>query len=339
MIDRFAPESTTTPDGPRERRAGDSSLDAGGRRFLITGSSGLVGTALTAALTSSGCQVCRLVREASRPAGTDLCASLPWNPEKGQLNPESVSGFDAVVHLAGAGIAARRWTPERKRVIRDSRVASTDLLARALAATRIPPAVLVCASAIGYYGDRGNMVLDEGTAAGSGFLADVGREWEDAARPAIEAGIRVVHLRIGIVLTAAGGALARMLIPFRMGVGGPLGSGRQYWSWIALDDLLDVVVHAVITESLVGPVNAVAPGSVRNAEFSEVLGRVLRRPSFVRAPAFAIRALLGQMGQELLLASAHVRPKRLMDSGFAYGYPGLEGALRHLLGRKQLEAG
>ena len=307
--------------------------------ILVSGSSGLVGTALTARLTSTGHRVCRLVRETSRPAGTDGATSVPWNPETGQLDPEAVSGYGSVVHLAGAGIADRRWTPERKRVIRDSRVVSTDLLARTLAATRNPPAVFVCASATGYYGDRGDMLLDEGTAAGSGFLADVGREWEAAALPAVEAGIRVVHLRIGIVLTPAGGALARMLLPFRMGVGGPLGSGRQYWSWIALDDLLDVVLHSVASEDLAGPVNAVSPGSVRNAEFSAVLGRVLRRPAFLRAPAFVIRAMLGEMGQELLLASAHVRPKRLIDSKFEYRYPDLEGALLHLLGRKRLGAG
>ena len=309
------------------------------KAFLVSGSSGLVGTALTASLTSGGHQVCRLVRESSRPAGADGSTSVPWNPGKGQLDPESVSGFGAVVHLGGAGIADRRWTPERKRVIRDSRVVSTDLLARTLAKTRRPPAVFVCASAIGYYGDRGDMLLDEGTAAGSGFLADVGRAWEAAAGPAVEAGIRVVHLRIGMVLTPAGGALARMLTPFRMGVGGPLGSGRQYWSWIALGDLLDVVQYAAATESLVGPVNAVSPGSVRNAEFSAVLGRVLRRPSFVRAPAFVIRAMLGEMGQELLLSSAHVRPTRLIDSEFDYRFPSLEGALRHLLDRRRLGAG
>lgn len=310
----------------------------GDRGFLVSGSSGLLGTALTAKLTSSGHRVCRLVREASRPAGNDGATSIAWDPERGLLDGESVSGFRAVVHLAGAGIADRRWTPERKRVIRDSRVVGTDLLARALAAAPRPPAVLVCASAIGYYGDRGDMVLDEGAAAGSGFLADVGRAWEAAAAPAVARGIRVVHLRIGVVLTPAGGALARMLVPFRLGVGGPLGSGRQYWSWIALDDLLDVVLHVVDTETLEGPVNAVSPGPVRNEEFSAVLGRVLRRPSLLRVPALVIRALLGEMGRELLLASLRVRPARLVDTDFDYGYPDLEGALRHLLGRQRGEA-
>mgnify|MGYP001812053851 CR=1 FL=1 len=305
-------------------------------RFLVTGSSGLVGTALTALLSSGGQSVSRLVRGPTGPPPVPGQTTVSWDPERGLLDPESVSGYDVVVHLAGANIAAGRWTPERKRKIRDSRVDGTGLLARALASAQSPPRVLVCASAIGFYGDRGDMLLDEGAAAGSGFLADVGRAWEDAARPAAEAGIRVVSLRIGIVLTPAGGALSRMLVPFRMGVGGPLGNGRQYWSWITLRDLLGAILHAAATEELVGPVNAVAPVAVRNAEFSEVLGRVLRRPTFMRAPAFAIRLLLGEMGQELLLASARVRPARLTGSGFEYLDPDLEDALRHLLGDGQV---
>ena len=304
-------------------------------RFLVTGSSGLVGTALTSLLSSRGQSVSRLVRGRSElspgPGGTEPS----WDPAAGLLDPESVSGYDVVVHLAGANVAAGRWTAERKRKIRDSRVDGTGLLARALASAPSPPRVLVCASAIGYYGDRGDMLLDEGTAAGSGFLADVGRAWEEAARPAAEAGIRVVNLRIGIVLTPAGGALQRMLVPFRMGMGGPLGDGRQYWSWITLRDLVGSILHAAASEELVGPVNAVAPAAVRNSEFSKVLGRVLRRPAFVRVPAFAIRLLLGEMGQELLLASARVQPARLVASGYEYRDPDLEEALRHLLGDGQ----
>ena len=314
-------------------------FSGGEKRFLVTGSSGLVGTALTAVLSSGGQRVCRLVRGSTRFPETPGHTTAPWDPVRGQLDPESVSGHDVVVHLAGANIAAGRWTPERKRKIRDSRVDGTELLARALAAAPSRPRVFVCASAVGFYGNRGDMQLDEGTAAGSGFLADVCRAWEDAARPATDAGIRVVHLRIGIVLTTSGGALPRMLFPFRMGVGGPLGDGRQYWSWITLEDLLGVVLHAAVTEELTGPVNAVSPASVRNADFSAVLGRVLRRPAVLRAPAFALRLLLGEMGQELLLASARVRPMRLIESGFEYSHPDLEDALRHLLGRAQLEVG
>lgn len=305
-------------------------------RFLVTGSSGLVGTALTSLLSSSGQSVSRLVRGRSELSPAPGETEPSWDPAEGLLDPESVSGYDVVVHLAGANIAVGRWTAERKRKIRDSRVDGTGLLARALASAPSPPRVLVCASAIGYYGDRGDMLLDEGTAAGSGFLADVGRAWEEAARPAAEAGIRVVNLRIGIVLTPSGGALQRMLVPFRMGMGGPLGDGRQYWSWITLRDLLGSILHAAATEELVGPVNAVAPAAVRNWEFSKVLGRVLRRPAFVRVPAFAIRLLLGEMGQELLLASARVQPARLVASGYEYRDPDLEEALRHLLGDGQL---
>ena len=302
-------------------------------RWLITGSSGLVGTALRDVLSAGGHETARLVRGAPRsPNGPDT-TSASWDPETGRLDPDSVSGFDVVVHLAGAGIADGRWTARRKALIRDSRVRGTDLLARSLAAASRPPRVLVCASAVGFYGDRGDMQVDEGSAAGRGFLADTSRAWEAAARPAIDAGIRVAFLRIGIVLSPAGGALARMLLPYRMGLGGPLGDGRQYWSWIVLDDLVAVVLHVAATEELAGPVNAVVPSAVRNADFSSTLGRVLCRPALFRLPAPVIRLLLGEMGQELLLASARVRPTRLIDSGFDYRFAELEPALRHALSR------
>ena len=231
-------------------------------------------------------------RARDRPPGAGSAAISEWAQTRparpgirqtGRLDPDSVSGYDVVVHLAGAGIADGRWTARRKALIRDSRVRGTDLLARSLAAASRPPRVLVCASAVGFYGDRGDMQVDEGSAAGRGFLADTSRAWEAAARPAIDAGIRVVFLRIGIVLSPAGGALARMLLPYRMGLGGPLGDGRQYWSWIALDDLVAVVLHVAATEELAGPVNAVAPGVVRNADFSSTLGRVLRRPAVLQS--------------------------------------------------------
>lgn len=336
MFDRITRQTATTLREASDIEVDRRYLSGGEKRFLITGSSGLVGTALTSLLSSAGQSVCRLVRLPTGAAQVPGQTMASWDPEHGLLDPESVSGQDVVVHLAGANIAAGRWTLERKREIRDSRVSGTGLLARALASAPSPPRVLVCASAIGFYGDRGDMLLDEGTAAGSGFLADVGRAWEDAARPAVEAGIRVVNLRIGIVLTRAGGALPRMLVPFRMGVGGPLGDGRQYWSWITLQDLLGAVLHTATTEELVGPVNAVSPAPVRNAEFSAVLGRVLRRPAFVRVPACAIRLLMGEMGQELLLASARVLPTRLTGSGFEYRDPDLEDALRRLVGRGQV---
>ena len=307
----------------------------GPRRFLVTGSSGLVGTALTALLSTGGQQVSRLVRGAAKPADSSSASAVSWDPGRGRLDPDDVSGYDVVVHLAGAGIADRPWTSDRKRLIRESRVGGTALLARSLAAAPAPPQVLVCASAVGYYGNRGDMEVDEGSGAGTGFLADTAREWERAAQPAVDAAIRVVNLRIGIVLSPAGGALARMLPPFRMGLGGPLGNGQQYWSWIAIDDLLTTILHAAATEGLAGPVNAVSPVPVRNADFAVTLGRVLNRPAVLRVPAAILRLLLREMADEMLLGGARVRPERLLDSGFEYQYPALEGALRHLLGRPQ----
>jgi len=302
-------------------------------RFLVSGSTGLVGTALTALLSSGGHHVTRLSRGKSVRPDPLGASRVEWDPGRGVLNPEAVSGHDVVVHLAGENVAAGLWTEERKARIRDSRVKGTQLLSRALAAASHPPDVLVCASAVGFYGDRGDMKVDEGSAAGSGFLAETGVEWERAADAARQAGIRVVHLRIGIVLTPAGGALAKMLPPFRMGVGGPLGGGRQFWSWIALDDLLGAILHVAASDHLDGPVNAVAPEHVRNAEFSATLGRVLRRPAIMPAPAVALRLLLGEMADEMLLGGAQVLPSRLLESGFTFRYPDLEGALRHLLGR------
>ncbi|MBT8479454.1 MAG: TIGR01777 family oxidoreductase [Gemmatimonadetes bacterium] len=305
----------------------------GPRRFLITGSTGLVGSSLVAFLSAGGHTVTRLVRGQSHGPDTSGAATAQWDPAQGLLDAESVSGQDVVVHLAGAGIADGRWTPARKRVIRDSRVTGTELLARALAEAPEKPRVLVCASATGFYGDRGDMELDEGSAGGSGFLADVAREWERASSAAEKAGIRVVHLRFGVVLTPSGGALSRMLPAFRAGIGGPLGDGRQYWSWIGLDDLLAAVVHVSASADLSGPVNAVSPRAPSNAEFTRTLGGVLRRPAIMRVPGAALRLLLGEMGDELLLASTRVRPAKLIASGFEYRYGELESALRHGLGR------
>lgn len=303
------------------------------RRFLVSGSTGLVGSALTAFLSTGGHRVTRLVRGAAN-GGSGPGRAVSWDPAGGRLDPEAVSGHDVVVHLAGAGIADRRWTPERKALIRDSRVGGTGLLARTLAAAPSPPEVLVCASAVGFYGDRGEVELDEGSAGGSGFLADTARAWEAAARPAIDAGIRVVFLRLGMVLTPAGGALAKMLPPFRMGVGGPLGDGRQFWTWLAIDDLLTIVLHVAATEDLVGPVNAVSPSALRSADFASILGRVLGRPAVLPVPAPALRLVFGEMADETLLAGAKVRPSRLLGSGFDFRYGELDAALRHLLGRR-----
>ena len=295
---------------------------------LVSGSSGLIGSALAPALRRDGHVVRRLRRA---PGGGADAAS--WNPADGTFAAGALDGIDAVVHLAGESIAGGRWTAARKARIRDSRAGGTRRLCAALAALDTPPRVLVAASAIGFYGDRGDALLDESAPPGTGFLPEVSRSWEAAAAPALEAGIRVVHLRIGIVLSPAGGALGQMLLPFKLGVGGVLGSGEQYMSWIALDDVVGVVRHALADESLSGPANTVAPRAVTNREFTRTLGRVLRRPAILPAPAFALRIALGEMADALLLASTRVDPAVLRATAFEFRHPELDGALRHVLGR------
>jgi hypothetical protein len=296
---------------------------------LVTGSTGLVGSALVPALTMEGHQVTRLVRSTPRPGQ----AEVQWNPETGSVATPGIEDLDAVVHLAGESIATGRWTAEKKARIRDSRVQGTRVLCEALAQLAYPPQVLVSASAVGYYGDRGVEILHEQSRPGGDFLAHVCRDWEAATAPAVQRSMRVVNLRLGMVLSPAGGALARMLLPFKMWVGGVIGSGQQYMSWIAMDDVLGAIQHALITESLHGPVNAVAPHPVTNREFTKTLGRVLRRPTLLPFPAFAARLAFGEMADALLLASARVAPTRLQDTGYVFRYPDLEGALRHLLGQ------
>ena len=296
--------------------------------ILITGSSGLIGSALVPFLATGGHQVTRLVR--SQPRGQEM--AMRWDPEAGILDAKSLEGVDAVVHLAGENIA-ERWSPEKKTRIHDSRVKGTRLLSDTLARLERSPKVLVCASAIGYYGDRGEEVLTEINPAGRGFLAEVCQAWEEAAEPARQKGIRVVSLRFGMVLSSAGGALAKMLPPFRLGLGGALGSGRQYVSWIAIDDAVGAIQHALTTETLQGPANTVAPQAVTNQEFTKVLGKVLGRPTVLPMPAFAARLMFGEMADELLLASARVEPAKLLSTGYAFRYPDLEAALRHVLGK------
>jgi uncharacterized protein (TIGR01777 family) len=242
-----------------------------------------------------------------------------------------LEGIDAAIHLAGENIAARRWVAAQKKRIRDSRVQGTRLISVGLAEMKRPPRVLVSASAIGWYGDRGAELLDETSDAGEGFLAGVTRDWEAATRPASDAGIRVVLLRFGLILSRQGGALTKMLTPFKLGGGGRIGDGQQYWSWVSIDDAVGAVRHALITESLSGPVNVVAPEAVTNQEFTRTLGRVLRRPTLMPIPAFAARLALGEMADELLLASARVQPVRLMESGYEFQHGSLEAALRHVL--------
>ena len=296
-------------------------------RVLVTGSSGLVGSALTPFLEDKGHRVRRLLRHPSPSSD-----ATSWNPADGNFAAGGLEGLDGVVHLAGENIAGGRWTPARKARIRDSRVEGTRRLSEALAGTPVPPRVLVSASAIGLYGDRGDDALDEDALPGRGFLPEVCQAWEDAVAPAKARGIRVVHLRIGIVLSPAGGALGQMLLPFKLGVGGVIGPGTQHMSWIALDDLLGVVLHALTTDGLSGPVNAVTPNPVANREFTKTLGRVLGRPTIFPMPGFVARLVFGEMADALLLASTRVVPRRLAETGFQFQYPTLEGALGHLLG-------
>jgi uncharacterized protein (TIGR01777 family) len=298
-------------------------------KVLVTGSTGLVGSALAPFLTSGGHDVVRLVRSAHGPGGGEV----RWDPAAGQIDAAGLEGADAVVHLAGENLFGR-WTEAKKARIFDSRDAGTRLLAEALARLARPPRVLACASAVGYYGDRGAEVLTEESAPGHGFLADVCRAWEAAAAPAADAGIRVANLRFGIVLSPHGGALHMMLTPFKMGAGGKVGSGRQFMSWVSIDDAVGAILHVLETGALAGPINVVAPDPVTNEQFTHVLGHALSRPTALGVPAFAVRAALGaEMARETVLASQRAEPARLLASGYAFRYPELEAALRHLLGK------
>jgi uncharacterized protein len=292
-------------------------------KILVSGSSGLIGAALVPALQSNGYEVVRLVR------GASASGRVGWDPAR-PLAPESVSGFEVIIHLAGESIVGR-WTEAKKRRIRESRVQGTRALAAALAKAPQPPRLLISASAIGYYGNRGEETLREDSSSGDGFLPEVCREWEAAAEPASKAGIRAVQMRFGVVLSALGGALQKMLLPFRMGVGGKVGNGRQWMSWIAIDDLVGAIQHVIKTDTLRGPVNGVGPGPVRNAEFTKTLASVLSRPAIFPMPGFAARFAFGQMADELLLASQRVEPAKLMASGYVFQKPELSTALEDIL--------
>ncbi len=294
--------------------------------ILVTGANGFIGSAVVSRLTKNGHRVVPLRRAAS---GGE--AAPTWNPQAGQICLESARPLDAVIHLAGENIA-QRWTAAAKARIIASRVDATRLLCKALVKLPQPPRVLVCASATGYYGDRSDEVLVEDSSPGHGFLAEVCQAWEAAAEPARLCGIRVVHLRLGIVLARSGGALAKMLPAFRLGLGGRLGSGRQFWSWICLEDLLRVIELALGEQSLRGAVNAVSPLAVTNAQFTRALARAVRRPALLPIPAVAVKLFFGEMGRDALLGSARVRPARLIESGLAFRFPELEAALNHALG-------
>jgi len=300
-------------------------------KIIVTGATGLVGSALVPALVADGHSVTRLVRGGKLTSPHPGTAAARWNPETGEIDASALEGHDAAAHLAGENIAEGRWTDEKKRRIIESREKGTRLIAETLAALSPRPKVLVSASAIGYYGERGAEMLDEGSSSGKDFVSEVCRRWEAAADAAREAGIRVVHMRIGMVLSPEGGALGKMLTPFKMGVGGKIGSGEQYMSWIALDDVVGAIKHALKDESLQGAVNTVAPGAVTNAEFTKTLGGVLGRPTLFPVPAFAARLAFGEMADELLLSSTRVEPKRLHATNYQFAYPKLEAALRHVL--------
>jgi uncharacterized protein len=295
-------------------------------RVAVTGATGLIGSALVETLRREGMTVHRVTRSPAEAGGNDIV----WQPRDGRIDTGALEGVAAVVHLAGENVG-ERWTAEKKRRIRESRIDGTGLLARALAGLERPPAVLVSASAVGIYGDRGDEVLDESSATGDGFLAEVGRAWEAATEPAARAGIRVVHARFGVVLSPRGGALNRMLLPFRIGVGGRLGSGRQWMSWISLPDAVRAVRFALDEAAVSGPINVTAPNPATNEEFTRALGRALGRPTLFPAPAMALRLAFGEMADEALLASQRAVPRRLQQADFAFEHPDLDAALDAVL--------
>jgi len=296
-------------------------------RILVSGVSGPIGAALLPSLKSRGYEVTRLVR--GTPAGSDQIA---WNPGQ-PIAPEKVSGFDAVIHLAGESIVGR-WSAEKKAKIRDSRVAGTTALAQALAQAKDKPQVFACSSAIGYYGDRGNEFLNEHSAPGSGFLSDVCREWEAATKVASDAGVRTVQMRTGVVLSKTGGALGKMLTPFKLGVGGKIGHGQQWMSWIDVQDIVGAIHHVLKSDLLQGPVNMVAPKPVTNEEFTKTLASVLSRPAIFPLPAFVVKLAFGEMGETVLLGSQRVEPTQLVMSGYPFRFSNLRASLENILKTK-----
>jgi uncharacterized protein (TIGR01777 family) len=317
--------TSSPPRAPQDEQRGIEPHTSSSSHAAITGATGLLGTALGDALRAKGWVVHRVTRRAS-PGGSDIA----WDPDVGRIDAAALEGMDLVIHLAGEPIA-QRWTAERKRRIRDSRIKGTTLLARALAALVSPPKALLSASAVGYYGDRGDEELDETSHAGTDFLAQVAQEWEAATTPASTSGIRVAFLRSGVVLTPDGGALGKMLPPFKLGVGGRLGSGKQWMSWIALHDWVRAVRFVANATNLSGPVNLVTPSPLRNTEFTQALARVLARPAIAPVPTFALELLFGEMARATLLASQRARPRRLLDAGFEFHHQSLEQALREEL--------
>jgi uncharacterized protein (TIGR01777 family) len=296
------------------------------KNVLITGAAGFVGTYLTEFLIDRGYDVIILSRSAKGNKGNVAY----WNPQQGEIDIDALQNLDAAVHLAGENIAGR-WTDQKKARIENSRVLGTKLLSESLASLNKKPEVLISASAIGIYGNRGDEILTEASSHGQGFLADVGVKWEEATKIAKEAGIRTCNVRIGLVLGKDGGALKKMLMPFKLGLGGKIGDGKQYWSWIAIDDLVEIICYLLKNKNLEGPVNAVSPNPVTNSEFTRALGQVLNRPTLIPLPAFAARGLLGEMADETMLSSARVIPQKLLDAGFKFKYMDLKNALSGIL--------
>lgn len=298
-------------------------------RILISGSSGMIGSALVSALEGEGHTIGRLVRRTANHGKNEVY----WDPGRGSLDKTSLVDFapEAVINLAGESIASGRWTSKKKAKIRDSRVHGSAVLAESLASLENPPRVFINASAIGFYGNRGQEKLSESSPSGEGFLAEVCRAWEVATEPAQKKGIRVVLVRTGIVLDLHGGALKKMLLPFKLGLGGVIGNGRQYMSWISIEDEVGILQFALTHDSLQGPVNAVAPNPVTNREFTKTLGRVLFRPTLVPMPASTARMIFGEKAEELLLAGARVLPEKLLQAGYSFKYPELKPALKYLL--------
>jgi uncharacterized protein (TIGR01777 family) len=305
-------------------------------RILVSGASGPIGSALLPSLKSSGAQVARLTRGTGTHASADHGSThdeeqILWDPAQ-PISPDAVSGFDAVIHLAGESIVGW-WTPAKKTKIRNSRIAGTQNLAQALSEAKDKPEVFICSSAIGYYGSRGNELLKEESSSGTGFLPEVCREWEAATQAAIEAGIRTVQMRTGVVLSSKGGALPKMLLPFKMGVGGKVGNGRQWMSWIDVQDMVGAIHHILKTDLLHGPVNMVAPKPVTNAEFSNTLAGLLSRPAVFPLPAFAVKLAFGEMGETILLGSQRVEPTKLIMSGYPFRFRELRNSLEEILKR------
>ena len=300
-------------------------------RVAVTGATGLVGSALVPLLVARGHEVVRLVRTRAGASAAGKISDAEWHPDRGEIDAAALAGVDSAVHLAGENISEGRWTDEKKRRIIESRRQGTQLIAETLARLDPRPRALVSASATGFYGDRGDELLTEGSTSGKNFVAHVCREWEAATEPARAAGVRTVLLRFGIVLSREGGALPKMLTPIKLGVGGRLGSGRQYYSWITIVDAVAAILHALENEGVSGPVNLVSPQPVTNGEFTKALGRALGRPTLFAVPAFAARLAFGEMADELLLASARVEPTRLKATGFEFKYPTLEAALHHIV--------